>query len=157
MSVVKSCTCNKCVEACQRQPGWFAVGEAEKAASLFGMPFKEFREKYLILDHASNQELDDAPYVWAPRKHGVDEPHQRIRTPANQHKEGPCVFLANNRCSIHEAKPQECRTVLACEWVPWFLAAKERNDVESTYMEAGYPLGRRINFGDDVENFEGAE
>lgn len=134
----RDCKCSECVDACKAQPGWFKYGEAEKAASLYGLPFKEFREKFLILDHCDNPYINDAPYVWAPRKVDVDGKDDRIRSFENQRKEGKCIFLQRNRCSIHEAKPFECREALPCENTP-----NHRYEVEQTYMRETYPLGRR--------------
>ncbi len=132
------CSCKKCVQACQEQPGWFAPGEAEKAAELIGMDFEEFK-KFLIKDHCDNPSAPRAPYIYAPRKVGVDLPNQEIRTRENQKKKGPCVFLKNNRCSIHQAKPYECREVFACDYKGYHL----RDVLESMWIVDQAPLGMR--------------
>lgn len=106
MSQPKDCTCASCVNACKTVPGWFAPGEAEKAAAFLNMPFEEFRDKHLIREYWCQTEGD--LYVYAPRRQGVDE----ARTTASYGsawRRSPCVFLKNNRCTIHPVKPMECR------------------------------------------------
>ncbi len=146
MSKEQSCTCKHCVSACEGQPGWFAPGEAELAASYLEVPFDEFVNDYLILDHASNPKVGMAPYVYAPRKRGVDSVNDKIRSHINQRRPGRCVFLINNRCEIHAVKPFECRKAVPCEGVAGF-----RDNIERYYLNAGAPLGMRPEPCDDYE------
>lgn len=88
----EDCQCEMCVKACELQPGWFAPGQAEKAAELLGIPFEEFKNN-LAIDHASNHEVNDAPYIYTPKKIGVDREGTQIRTYAEQERKGICVFL----------------------------------------------------------------
>lgn len=115
MHTIESCTCAECVACCTRTPGWFAPGEAEKAAELIGMPFDEFREKYLVQDYWVGD--PDIP-VLAPGKVGVEEQALGAQRPVSwgyAFARGRCVFLnEDDRCRIHEAKPMECRGALAC-------------------------------------------
>lgn len=135
---MSECACDRCVKACHEYPGWFLPAEAERAAERIGIPFETF-SKALILDHCSNQEVGDAPYVYSPRKIGVDRPDDRIRSPNAQMVKGKCVFLGDdNRCGIHEVKPFECREVFVCQ-----RKLASRNDIEQKWIEAGAPLGMR--------------
>lgn len=105
------CKCERCVDACRKEPGWFLPGEAEKAAALLGMTFEAFRSRYLIREYWA-----DVPdiYVWAPRKVGVDEGLATARW-SSGFQEAPCIFLTDqNLCRIHEAKPAECRESMCC-------------------------------------------
>lgn len=133
-----SCTCEKCVKACKHQPGWFAPGEAENAAEFLGVEFEKFSKDSLIKDHCSSQIAKNAPYVWAPRKRGVDIVSDEIRKPKEQWTEGDCIFLFEDRCSIYPVRPFECRKAFACDF-------KEgaRDKIENMYIEAGAPLGMR--------------
>jgi Fe-S-cluster containining protein len=146
MTPPTDCTCFRCVEACRKQPGWFKPGEAEKAAELLGLPFDEFK-KFIVMDHADNEKAPTAPYVWAPRKVGVDQPVDELRSHYTQRKPGVCVFLKDGRCSIHAAKPFECRETLVCEPGGWGL----RDDIEQAWIEAGAPLGLRPEYEYDDE------
>lgn len=131
------CSCDECVSNCKKYPGWFAPGEAELAAEHLGVPFEEFK-KNLIMDHCDNQDVDDAPYVWVPRRVGVDLPEEEIKSSSKQPIGGHCVFLKNDRCSIHAVKPFECKKS-SCETGDFRL----RDRVERKWMDAGYPLGKR--------------
>ena len=109
---VQSCTCAACIRCCERTPGWFAPGEAESAATLLGMGFDEFKQRFLIVDYwvASPNDID----VLSPRKVGVETDQPRASWGyAFEHSK--CVFLtAENRCRIHQSKPIECREALEC-------------------------------------------
>lgn len=141
----RDCVCEKCVEACHRHPGWFLPGEAEKVAEFLGMEFTEFEKRFLIKDHASNQAASDAPYVYSPRKPEVDKPDETIRSAWRQGCHGDCVFLKEDRCSIHPVKPFECRKVFACDNNDRFI----RDQIETKWIEVGAPLGMRPEYGDD--------
>ena len=102
-----SCTCEKCVDCCKRTPGWFAPGEAERAAELLGLDFETFRERYLITDHqfTINEDIE----VLAPSGEASRADFR------SSYLHGRCVFLdEHDRCQIHEAKPFECRETMGC-------------------------------------------
>lgn len=104
------CTCRRCVSACRCKPGWFLPGEAEKAAALLDMTLPEFFRKHLMVDwwerwrgvHGKEDSRD--VFVLSPALVG-----EAPGTEAPGNPRGQCVFLKNNRCSIHAAKPYECR------------------------------------------------
>ena len=81
-------------------------GEASKAARLLKMPFKKFREKFLIVDWW----IDDGDDIelFSPKKIGVDN-HRTRASWGFAFAPAPCIFLKEGRCSIHAAKPYECR------------------------------------------------
>lgn len=98
------CTCRACIDCCKRKPGWFAPGEAEKAAAYMGLTLQEFFQKYLVVDSWGNNEGADT-LVLSPAS---DE-----NTPGQYDSRwgttGRCVFLlADERCAIHPVKPLEC-------------------------------------------------
>lgn len=141
--MLTDCSCQKCVNACECHPGWFAPGEAEKVAEFLELDFKKFEELFLIKDHCSAPYASDAPYVYSPRK--VHEPvTSKIRTHAEQRKQGHCVFLIKGRCSIHPVKPFECRNTMGCDW-----KHGTRDELESKWIEAGAPLGMRPEQDDE--------
>ncbi len=117
MHTIESCTCAECVSCCTRTPGWFAPGEAEKAAALVGMPFDEFRSAFLVLDYWEGGD-DGRIFVLAPGKVEIEEKARGAQRPVTwgyAFRRGRCVFLSeDDRCRIHEAKPMECRGALAC-------------------------------------------
>jgi Fe-S-cluster containining protein len=112
MTKLKDCTCVQCVMACKRTPGWFAPGEVEKAAKLKKMTTEAFRKKYIIIDYyiGDHREID----IPAPRKVGIETDRTRASW-GYAFDNGTCVFLENDRCGIHEAKPYECRVAMLCD------------------------------------------
>lgn len=106
----RECHCDRCVAACKRKPGWFAPGEAEKAAEYLGMTLKEFFDKYLFVDYWS---AADNVYLLSPAILGAETGEV-----APFSTRGQCVFLnKDDRCSIHPVKPYECRYAMLCEEV----------------------------------------
>ena len=132
----KSCCCEKCVAACKGNPGWFLPGEAEKAAEFLGIPFDEFRSKYLIRDYWVGTDDGDV-YVWAPRKKGIEEDRETASF-SYPFCLGDCIFLdSQNRCGIHEVKPHECREVMPCD-----LGKAIREKIQLEWRRLGNPLVR---------------
>ena len=141
------CTCQACVLACKRLPGAFKPGEAEKAAALLGMPWPEFRERFLILDYwignqkrwSSETPLGQDIYVWTPRREGVDDA-RRIAQSLDL-TFARCTFLnASDLCSIHGAKPHECRMAMCC--APKQSGNNLRWAVVNAWKKLGNPLAR---------------
>lgn len=131
------CQCSRCVKCCLGYPGWFAPGEAERAAELLGVHFEEFK-KSLIKDSCDNEYAEDAPYVWAPRKVGEDQAEE-TRDLNMKARRGHCVFLVSERCRIHEAKPYECARAYGCR--PG--ERQIRDGLEKMWIAAGAELGMR--------------
>jgi Fe-S-cluster containining protein len=109
----RDCSCQSCVNACQHKPGWFAPGEAEKAAELLGMDFQTFFDTKLVADYWLEHENDlegaltEDVFCLSPAWIGSDPGEE---APFNL--KGVCVFLTDGKCSIHDAKPRECRSYL---------------------------------------------
>lgn len=96
------CDCPNCQSACSWKPGWFAPGEAEKAARYMKMTFREFFGKHLGIDH----HMRDDVFVLAPAVKGMPPGTVYPMRPL-----GECVFFAEGKCGIHAVKPLECRLV----------------------------------------------
>lgn len=77
--------CQRCNECC-RQPGYvyLAGGEAETIAAFLGMDLYDFTDRYCEI---------------------VD----RRRLVLKKHADESCVFLNASGCSIHAAKPVQCK------------------------------------------------
>lgn len=98
------CVCDHCVRCCTIKPGWFKPGEVEKVAEYLKMTVQELFEKYLGVDWWVN--LNDSGDVFLLSPATVDmTPGQEF--PRNPR--GTCVFLKDDRCTIHPVKPYECR------------------------------------------------
>ena len=97
------CRCEICKQLCKKRAGWFLPGEAEKAAELLGMEFKEFFRKYLGVDYWMDTVAGNT-YVLAPATSGMNPGSMYGFLPF-----GACVFLTQDElCMIHDAKPYEC-------------------------------------------------
>jgi Fe-S-cluster containining protein len=102
---LESCTCDRCVAACRRKPGWFLPGEAEKAAALLGVSLEELFKTRLQVDFWL---ADPNVYLLSPAV-----VHGNPGGLFGYHSRGQCVFLTpDQRCEIHAAKPFECRIML---------------------------------------------
>lgn len=92
-------------------PGQFMPGEAEKAAEHLGVPWDEFK-KQLIKTYHWSPETD--PLIWMPRKTDT-YPGLELADDDFTNETGTCVFLKDDRCSIHPVKPWCCRIALLCK------------------------------------------
>lgn len=97
----ESGTCSFCRQGCDYKPGWFLPGEAEKAASLMGMPFEDFFRDYLAVDW---WEAEPNIFLLSPAVAG-----EATGTEFPGNPRGTCAFYKDERCQIHAAKPHECR------------------------------------------------
>lgn len=95
------CTCDWCQDACKVKPGWFAPGEVEKAAEFVGMPLADFFKEKLAVDWWQS---DPDIFLLSPAVVGGESGEEFPADPR-----GVCVFFKEGRCSIHAAKPMECR------------------------------------------------
>lgn len=100
----ESCTCAECQAECVRKPGWFMPGEAEKAAELLGVSLERLFRTHLMADYWEADGTLPLTYVLSP---AVVSGKPGGVFPKDPH--GTCVFFVNGRCSIHAAKPHECR------------------------------------------------
>lgn len=112
------CNCLQCQAACQRKPGWFAPGEAERVGVYLGMSLPELFQHYLMVDWFERTNANPI-FVLSPAIKGHTAGSE---FPANP--QGECVFYENGQCRIHPVKPEECRGVMACKsqhGPPWPL------------------------------------
>lgn len=134
---MESCTCKECVACCQASPGWFAPGEAEKAAQLLGVPWPEFKKR-LIVDYWAGSgfrepgEEEGDTNLFAPRKVGVEEDKTHASW-SYAFRKAPCTFLKNNLCEIHDAKPYECKNTMGCGTPPYGI----REQIKTMWQNAG--------------------
>ena len=118
------CTCKYCVDNCSHKPGWFKPGEPEKAAELMNMTLKEFFDEYLGVDWwEADEHVDHDVFILSPRLVSMNGGEMFPSNPL-----GRCVFLKDDRCMIHAAKPFECA----------FFSHETINDyVEPTHRDTG--------------------
>lgn len=127
----RECSCEKCIGACWRNPGWFGyIGEIEGVAKIMKVSTKDFAKEYLIQEWWAG---DEDIYIPAPRRNfdkRKDRTYRGLAEGVQQNGKGfvvaswghnlmqgwACIFLDdNNRCLIHQSKPEECRETFSCE------------------------------------------
>ena len=106
--VNKSCICDECISYCKTKPGWFLPGEIEMVSEYLGMSLKDLFNEYLSVDWF----LDDDDLDLYPITPAIIGHYNRSGKMFTFNPIGVCIFLVDNRCSIHEVKPYECRDAL---------------------------------------------
>lgn len=121
-----NCSCEKCRELCLGRPGWFAPGEATKAAAELGLTLEAFFKQYLTLDYwcdATNGDIELLSPAWTPKyppfvfvPPGQESNVGRRAAWGDAMVRGPCALLGPNGCRLsHENRPAECRWSYGCE------------------------------------------
>lgn len=91
--------------ACHRKPGWLAPGDAERIAAHLDVPIEQLFRERLAIDWWVGGVVGEADVL-------VLSPVAVGRAPGGSfgnNAYGVCTFLVADRCSIHPAKPRECR------------------------------------------------
>jgi Fe-S-cluster containining protein len=102
----ESGTCEACVGACKRKPGWFRPGEIEQTAGWLGISVQELFDTRLAIDWWEGDDQMPTTFTVAPALVGAQPGAEYPFNP-----NGRCTFLTDDdRCEIHEAKPYECRS-----------------------------------------------
>jgi Fe-S-cluster containining protein len=96
------CSCHHCVSACNKKPGWFLPEEIKAAADLLNLSVEDFFNQYLSVDYFGNP--DSFTFVLAPATENSKPGQEYPLDPT-----GRCIFLKDGKCSIHAAKPFECK------------------------------------------------
>ena len=128
----RECTCEKCIEACQRNPGWFGtIREIEGAAKIMGVSVQNFAKEYLIREwwtfkdgdiivpaprrNFSKKDVDCIQKAWEEEIQENGQGFVRASWGHNLMRSWACIFLdENDRCLIHQSKPKECRETFCC-------------------------------------------
>ena len=130
MKKQNGCSCDKCIKCCSNSCGWFgSIEEVKGASKIMKMKLADFAKEYLIEEWWYGDGVDIS--VIAPRKNFeksknlliFEEDKQRNNKGFVKATWGhnlitgvPCIFLdENNKCIIHESKPQECRENFGCD------------------------------------------
>jgi Fe-S-cluster containining protein len=128
---IKDCSCEKCIDCCNNSCGWFgSIEEVKGASKIMKMKLVDFAKEYLIEEWWVGKGGNDISVI-APRKDFERSKNNfifeddKIRNGKgfmratwghNLITRVPCIFLdVNNKCKIHESKPQECRECFACK------------------------------------------
>lgn len=96
------CQCDFCQGCCEHKPGWLAPDDVSPLAKLLGVTAQELFDTHLAVDWWVN--CPDDIYVLSPAIVGNSTGDMFPAKPT-----GRCVFLKDGKCSVHAAKPLECR------------------------------------------------
>ena len=128
----KECSCEKCIECCWRNPGWFgSIEEIEGAAKIMKMKLRDFIKEYLIQEWWAGEKEISIPAprrnfnkgkpdayksdVWDEEIQSNGKGFLKATWGHNLLENWACIFLDdNNKCLIHKSKPKECRVTFGC-------------------------------------------
>lgn len=109
----RECSCEACVSACHRFPGWPTPDEAERFINdgLAGKLMKDW------LPPSSELGNEDDVYVLCPAQEGREGGEAPfLKGLFFGMSEGTCVFLTEvEKCSVHGHKPMQCRMIFCCD------------------------------------------
>ena len=113
---MESCTCPKCISACLNDPGRLVPEDLQKLAAELGMTEADVIATYLVKIPLTPGEH---MYALAPAKRkgkrllaepGTVVPDYYAIEP------GACIFFdGKGSCTVHAAKPFECKAYLGCK------------------------------------------
>ena len=123
------CQCNACNHGCTMGSGSLVGGDAKNIAKFLGISEEELKKGFL-----EEIELFSKKLLKPKLMREKNKPY------------GRCVFYDDEKgCTIHEAKPLECKTSIGCkdygeELSVWFMLnhAVDANDAESIRQYAQY-------------------
>ncbi len=110
MDLAAPCRCNACSHGCKFGSGSLAGNDAEKIAEFLNIPEEELKKGFLEEVELFGKRLQRPKLI---REKG--KPY------------GRCVFYGDETgCTIHQAKPLECKTSISCkdygeELSIWFM------------------------------------
>jgi len=88
--------CEICGHCCKFDSGIFLDEDIKKLAKSMSVPEEEFKARYLEEKEIFNKK------VWKAKLKRDGKPF------------GPCLFLDDKECSIHEMKPKHCKIASGC-------------------------------------------
>jgi Fe-S-cluster containining protein len=118
---VTDCSCAACKAACSHKPGWFRPRDIPKLAKLLRMTEAQLVRERLAIDYWAASP-SRAVFVLAPANASCKPGEVYPFDPR-----GRCTFLTDDgRCSIHAAKPYECREALHSDSDDLVVSRKKR-------------------------------
>lgn len=101
--MIKSCSCNICSKQCRYRPGWFTPNQVNKLVEHLQLHIDEVFNNFLAIDWYE-YDSGEVSFILAPslKYHmpGIEYPIL---------PSGECIFYVDNKCSIYELRPAECR------------------------------------------------
>src|SRR3989344_5812362 len=127
LTLTEPCSCTACQHGCKMGSGTLGDGDAEPMAKLLGISVAELKEKHL-------EEIE---------KFNTKRLRPKILRNGKQY--GNCTFFKEGKCSVHAAKPLECKVAMPCKpygdkLIAWFDLKHflNPNDPESVRQYAAF-------------------
>ena len=122
------CRCDACSHGCTMGSGMLAEGDAKKLAASLNITEKELREKHLEEVELFNRKM------------------LRPKIMRNNKPYGRCTFYdAKKGCTVHKAKPLQCKVSMGCkeyssDLTAWFMLnhVLNKHDPEALRQYAQY-------------------
>lgn len=151
--------CKMCGECCRHVPCEIVPEDLPKLLKRFNMSFKEFFIKYLIAIPCNTGDKSDTILRLSPvRKingHRVNKYLEDEEYMQDIDKDGECIFLRNNKCTIHDIKPLGGR-VMKCSKMTGGLTLQLTNSQYYIYwynnQKIFYELSEEVK--EDLEEAE---
>ncbi len=143
LNLAAPCRCNACNHGCKYGSGSLAGDDSKKIAAFLGVSEEELKKGFLEEVELFNKRL------LRPKLIRESKPF------------GRCVFFDDEKgCTIHDAKPLECKTSINCkeygeELSVWFMVNHivDANDPESIRQYAQYiKSGGKLIPGAELKN-----
>lgn len=100
---------------CWRRPGCLAPEDVPKIAEYLGITEEELFKTKLAVDS-----IEGVTVLLPLRKHQSEHGGQMLPWRETYSIESPCTFFGDdNRCTIHEVKPHDCRAFKCWEHQQW--------------------------------------
>lgn len=100
----ESCVCEGCVNCCKNKPGWFRPDQVPALLEHFGVDSVKdlIGPGKMAIDYHLSESGDPNVFILSPNIVGNEGDFIPFKP------YGQCVFLKEDRCSIHATKPFEC-------------------------------------------------
>lgn len=129
LELAAPCRCNACSHGCKFGSGSLAGNDAKRIAKFLNIPEEELKKGFLEEVELFNKKLLRPKLIREKNK-----PY------------GQCVFFDEQKgCTIHDAKPLECKTSIQCkdygeDLSVWFMVnhVVDTEDAESIRQYANY-------------------
>jgi hypothetical protein len=111
------CDCEACRSACVHRPGWFAPGEATRAAAYLGLTLEQFFARSLIIDWYDDLDGEDVELLAPATERQVPGTRAGFEDPWHPSR---CRLLTDRGCGLpFELRPAECRRYYGCDPSTW--------------------------------------
>ena len=143
IKLAPACSCSHCQHGCRMGSGFFANGEVEKLAKFLDISVEDLKKDHLEEAEHFNRKM------------------LRPKSIKNQKPYGICTFFDEKKgCTIHEAKPLQCKIAMGCkgygeDLMLWFMLNHiiDPDDQGSMQQYAAYlKSGARTLPGGELES-----